>query len=1155
MDRAAVVRERARALLIEQERRTGRAYSPRGDPNPFLELVARRCFRLTVFEEPDLPAEVEGMLDLDADLILIQPGLSAPRRAFVVAHELGHRALEHPPRQLLDTEAELDENLPAEDLADRDGVFRAYSEADRWEREANAFAGELLVPLEILRSQVRADLRWSVERLAARFGVSKALLRNRLAAAFLVGQELSGEARSAVRGTPHHSDAGQPAPLPTIYRSPASDLDPAQQAAVEAPTPALVIAGPGAGKTRVLVRRFERLVAQGMDPRRILALTFSNRAAGEMQDRLAAALPDQAHALHVTTFHALGLQLLREFGFALGYPEGELRLLPPMDEFVFLRPHIAGLPLGEFEDLHRPTRDLGLLLRVISRLKDEQIGPREFADQVARWQAVLAADESGREGLAEERAAAARAADLATLYPAIFHILRSAGAVDYGDLVSEAVRLCGLPEIGDLIRNRFSQILVDEFQDINYAGGRLVRALDGGRGIVWAVGDPRQSIYRFRGASPANLLEFSRDYPGAKVHFLDRNYRSVASIVACGEAAPRPDLPPELTAPPLLPVRPDRDGGPVIELTTAPDGNAEVAHLAFQIGDLLEAGREPGEMAVLCRTRSQAQRVAAALGERGIATTWNGALEDQPLFQDLMGVLLLAADDPRGLPRMARFPDHALTEEDLRALLETGRAPGRSARALLRAGVQGEVPTLSAPGRRVATRLLQLAGRLAHAGGAWETLATYLFEEAGWVRDLLADDSPSARQARSVVGQVAGLAREFPGRATLLGADSAATFVEFLELALEAGELPHGDGGASSDAVAVLTAHRSKGLEWPIVFVPYLAAGHFPPKEQPPEFRFPPDTLRGADMQTGDEELCLFYVAVTRARDRLYLSCAERYANRACPPSPYVQSLRAGLPADVLAERTAPPAPPPLDPPPRPQHAGWKLGQTAPASLLARYEACPRRFLYETVYGLEAADRGYRDFHRVVYGMMSRTVECAAAKEPLTAEQLTTELEARWQEEGPHGHLLEPLYRRRADTVIREFHTRVGSGAPVSLRPKLLVPVGNRLVEVTLDEVESGPRPVYRRHHLGRPAKAHLEEHALMLAASVTGNAELRLAYPAGAEEVPVFPTARKVQNRLTKMADLIRAIEAGEFTPKPNQMQCARCRFRLICPMQEGRG
>lgn len=1147
MDRWEIIRQRAAAVIAQYEARAGRsAFDEHAGSYARLREIARTVYQLSVVPDDELPERVSGRLDPEERTIGYRAGEQESRQHWTVAHELGHHALGHPPREALEPDDVIDEVPDVGDLAVRDGIYRAYSEHDRFELEANVFAAELLAPVARVRAMVLGRPDWTVEGLAAYFGLSRAAILNQLAAALLPGPAAD------MPGT------AVPSTLPP--------LDPLQDDAVTVPTPTLVLAGPGAGKTRVLTERFAHLVRSGAEPARILALTFANKAAAEMRERLTALLPAHAHAIQVGTFHALGLELLQSYGHAIGLGP-DPRLITEIDAFVLLRSRLGELPLGVFEDLHRPTRHLRTVLSAISRAKDELASPAHVAELADAWQAALdrqPAPDSGddTDPHAQERGQAARAHDVAAVYAVYQGWLREAGYLDYGDLIAEVLHLFEVPPIAAAIRARYDHILVDEFQDINYASGRLVQALDGGRGIVWAVGDPRQSIYRFRGASPVNLQQFATDYPGARIVPLVWNYRSVEDIVRAGQAVPIPhpagDDP--LPVPELRSSRGRASDGPAVELVVAATGKDELADLVEHVA--ATARRRPyGEIAVLCRTRTQARDVSDALEAASIPTDWGGALEDRATFKNLIGVLLLAADDPQGLVRLARLPEHYLDEADLRRLLAVAPERGGSAQAALYAARDGEVEGLTAEGQAQADRLRRLAGALGHQPTPWYVIASYVFEHASWVRTLLGDTTPAVQRRLSTLGQLAGLVRDFAARAALAGSTDTRAFLDFLHASMEAGELGTSDDAlTTSAAVHVLTVHRSKGLEWPAVFVPNLAQSRFPLDGDRTPLPLPPGLVHGEDALADEvEEACLFYVAVTRARDELTLSRAERYSRNTPDPAAYLDHLVDALqPSGYLRLVAAPSLLPAAPESSTERPDGWAFTGAATFRDLETYEDCPKRFQYERVYRLGSDERGYLSFHNAVYAVMSWAAACAAVGDPPDPAAAVAKLAARWADTGLAEHWFGAAYRRRAERILQTFAGRLRPGQQVAIRHQVPLQLGNRTLVLTVDELEEIPdgRRIWRRHHFGHPAQSHhkTDHHPALFTAAHAQHYgatpyEVRLYYPMHDRDEPAAPTAQVIRNRTTKMVQLMGDIEVGRFPPKPSSERCSTCPFVFICP------
>jgi DNA helicase-2/ATP-dependent DNA helicase PcrA len=1120
MDQWASIRQKAAQTLDDYRQRSGREpFGDRAGSYAVLEDLAECCLSLTVIDDPTLPFDVLGCLNLEEGSITYQSRLPKSRAAFVIAHEIGHFVLRHPPRDILpDGESHINEQPDAGELQESDQLRRVYHERDRRELEANVFAAELLAPLCCVRDRIRDNPQWTVEELAKYFGLSILATTNQVAAALFQAPAVQLRIEDTPRTLP--------------------PLDERQQQAVEAVAPALVIAGPGAGKTRVLVERFVHLVQNGVEPRRILALTFSNKAAGEMRERLTELLPEQAHEIEVTTFHALGLQLLLGYGTSIGLSP-DLQLLTPTEIYVWLRNRISELPLGFYENLNRPTQHLQTLLNAFSRAKDELVDPAELKYLVNNWHQQIDINND------EEQAVAARCADVAAVYEVYQRWLREAGFVDYGDLINEAVRLFEIPTVGEAIQSTFDHILVDEFQDINYASGRLVRALDGGRGIVWAVGDPRQSIYGFRGASRANLSQFTSDYPSAHVLALDINYRSVEPIVQAGSAISFPESD-EIPLPVLHSQRGQLESPPAITIGIAPTKAAEVVGIVEQVASLLQT-TPPEQIAILCRRRDKAHQIAQALEKCGIATTWQGQAVEGSLFKDLLGLLLLLNDEPMGLLRLSRLAEHHFAETDLRVLLDVAHEAENSLRAALEQAPT--LATLSEDGRARAQQLLNLITALESEPTPWHMLTSYLFSYARWPREMWLKDTFAEQRELGAAGQLLGLARDWSQRNTPLQPRSSARetlsgFIDFIRTSLEAGELPCPSPPPTRNAVHVLTMHGSKGLEWPIVILPDCVEN----VRRRDELPLPPGLIRdGSEPDDDHERAALFYVAATRARDRLILTHAEKQGRQNCKPLPFLDDVRRAAEAlqsleekyfDAVALTQEPQEPP----------TAWRYEGPISYRALVEYEECGQRFKYCYGYRLSQSQQSYRGFHRRLYATLN-WIARQAAEGTLPDQNSATKYFENSRDAGQNSiHPFEPLYERHAQRIIASFLQRVRPHDRISFRQTMKVPLPGHSLHLMLDEIEEGSPRILRRHHFGRPAAHHRDEHLLALLQDEK-ELSVRLHYPLHNHEEEVQRTDKVIQNRQRKMEELWQGIENGDFQPNPDAHRCATCPFNLICP------
>lgn len=1110
----------------------------------------------------------DAVYDPEPRLIWYNCDVEPELAAMYQAHEYGHLWLGHAGRAHCDTR-DLDPESPDEPVPL--GVHRVegYGPKERRERDANVFARELLLPTDLLRQWFIVDGLTATE-IATRVGVPVGVVHHQVAYSVLVGDLPRAEPKADVA---HADQAGQKTGALL------DALDPSQRevARIEC-GPLLVEAGPGTGKTRTLVGRVLHLLEQGVDPQRILALTYSNKAAEEMRERVARVAPDAAPVIWMGTFHAFGLELLRKYGVRVGLPT-DPSVIDPVDGMFLLERELRALALDHYQFLPEPTRYLKQILSAISRAKDELATPDDYR-RAALEMREAAQDEDSAED-------AERALEVARVYEVYQAALAREGGLDFGDLIARAVALLqdGALGVGAVVREAYAHVLVDEYQDVNRASARLLAALVGdGRGL-WVVGDARQSVYRFRGAAPVNMARFADDFPGARVLRLARNYRSQPPIVRAVStfAAGMPALPGAAFTV-WEPNRPQTTGA--VQMEIAADAGAEGRGIAAEVLRHHGRGVQFREQAVLCRSHTNLARVGAHLEAAGVPVLYLGDLFERGEVRDLLALLSLACHgDGRGLVRVARFPEYDILLDDVRATLRFAAEQGVAfPDALARvAALPPDASPLSEAGRAGVARLAAHLDELCHGSEAWSMLSRYLFERSGYARRLAADTSLPGRQRRLAVYQFLQFAYDQRRRGRASGAtgarggrpeDPKRSFLRFVRRLAMVGDdtqlrqVP--EWATSIDAVRLMTVHASKGLEFPVVYVPALGAGIFPttPKWNPcplPPALLGPD--RDAKAEHEREEECLFFVAISRAQDILCLSRALTYVKNGNRSSP--SKLLARLDS-VLPRPSGTTTPTWTDggeirPAPEPPFAA-PVPEMFSARFLDTYLECPRRYLYQEVLGLRASrdDSAYLEMHgcvaRVVRWILGETGQGA----PVDAAGATRRLDEAWQVGGPRDHPYEPLYRAAAEalvaTALEEAARR--RGRRTQSRPEWTVALTNGVVAVTPDEVdladEQGrPAVVVRRVKTGRPSKSEAEKEVYALchegAARAHGaGARVEIAYLATGTTETVELTPRKVKTRLEKYDAAMAAIARGEFPANPSDHACPRCAQYFICPMAE---
>ena len=639
-------------------------------------------------------------------------------------------------------------------------------------------------------------------------------------------------------------------------------LNPEQREAVEHfEGPILVLAGAGSGKTRVLTTRVWRLIREhGVPPGRIMAVTFTNKAAGEMRERIAAMLGEGPVGLWVGTFHAIGARILRRHAPELGWTRG----------FAI--------------------RDAEQALREVKRAqKAAQVDAKRWSPKALRAAISDAKNQLiGAEAFSKDHA---DGSDLmlrtaARVYPVYQKALREQDAMDFDDLLMLPVRLL---EASDRLRERYQErfafVLVDEYQDTNRAQFRFLELLAERHRNLMVVGDDDQSIYGWRGADIRNILDFERSFPGAQVVRLEQNYRSTPVILAAANAVIRQNRRRKHKT-----MRTARVGGEPVTCTECADEMDEARWIVEEIERLMLAQPElgHGDFAVLYRTNAQSRALEERFLRRRVPYQIVGGVRfyERREIQDAVAYLRLAANprDVDAFARIVNYPRRGVGRVSLERL--AAFAEGRGIGLLEAAGRAAEVPRLPGPARKGLAGLAALVGRhaamadMAPVGAVLQSLV-----EALDLVPALRREGPEGDDRAENLQELLAAAAEFDAEAVMdLDAEDLEGFTDlalFLQQAALVADVDSHDSGA--DAVTLMTAHSAKGLEFPVVLVSGLEEGLFP--------------LARAYDEEGllEEERRLFYVAMTRAREQLKLTWARsrrRAGQRQMSgPSSFLESL------------------------------------------------------------------------------------------------------------------------------------------------------------------------------------------------------------------------------------------------------------------------
>jgi len=1110
-------------LLRETAQSVHRSVAPEAALVPAVALIdaVLKKAGISLMECPPGSPLLDGgdaLYDEEGPRIFVSKALNPADWAFHVAHELGHHYL-HNQRIVCDTDA-IDVATPANPSRSLVGDEDDYNPKERKEAQANLFARELLLPADKLH-ETHAASPVRAAALASELGVPHAMVLHQLADTLVLPALI---ASTGARTAP-------PAP------------DGSQKEAVEAGMqPMLVRAGPGTGKTRTLVARIGHLIEQGVPADRILALTFSNDSAADLSARIRAEYPDNAAQVWTGTFHAFGLELLRKFGDRIGLPL-DLRLLDRPGALFKMESLLAQLDLDYYVDLYEPLRGLKSVLNAVGRAKDELCSAQRYTELAE------AMDKSGSDPIA-----AAKAAEVARCYRVYDAACRAEGVVDFGDLIARSVELLTQhPGVRDLIRSTYPHVLVDEYQDMNAASRQLLNLLVEPGAGPWVVGDVRQSIYRFRGASPLNITRFPTDFTGAKTVDLGVNYRSFDEIIGGFHTFGRSMKAASVASGVRL--KANRGPGGEVRYCIAATREAEAQGIAQSIAKHIQDGGHARDCAILGRTHGTLVQIAEHLERCGIPALYFGNFFERPEIRDLLCVVSIASEyEGLGILRIASQAPYSVSKDDIVALLQSRRE--RKIQLLTALRDIASVTGLSDAGRAGLQKLAEVFTDVKSATPPAALLLSYLFDHGAAARVPLSDDSIAGQQKRLAVYQLIELALSM--RPIAHGTDRKRAFLHYirtLEVLDEEKELRKPPPIASQiDAVQVMTVHASKGLEFPRVHVPSLSKSYFPANNRYQPCPLPPGLVPADPVMSHDaEEEGLFFVALSRAQDRLDLSRSLAYGGALRKdPSPLLLPLASVVDKPLVGNAdwidVGPQAPPW-----KPLESSSRLTEIS-VSTLDSYLECPRRYYYQERLGLRSAPTAQPHLQ-----MMTSVRACFSVlrdHKPGDEEKTAQAIEDTWTARGPVEHALAPTYRAHADRMIQHARTAM-RGTPLAIERSITLP--GVTVNARADHILQDDKGiVIQRLKMGRlssSSKETMKSKYAVLQASVRESAKAPVSFEHVSlltgerrEETPSEKDIDKVQGQLH---DALDAIAAGRFDPttKDRERRCPTCPYFFLCP------
>ncbi len=966
-------------------------------------------------------------------------------------------------------------------------------------------------------------------------------------------------------------------------------LDPEQrQAVTHTAGPLLIVAGAGTGKTTVLTRRIAYLIAARLvHPSEILALTFTERAAAEMEARVDLLLPYGFTDTVIGTFHAFGDRVLRDFALDVGLPDN-LRVLSEAERIVFVRERLFQLPLKKWLPLQNPTRHLKALLGVISRAKDEGVEPEVYLE--AARQAVERAA-GGDEAAVDQ---AARQLEVAQVYRAYQEAMLAAGVIDFGDQILLARRvLRDSPRAREQLQKRFKFILVDEFQDTNVAQFELLKLLAGPEANLTVVGDDDQSIYRFRGAALSNLLGFSKAYPKRELVVLRTNYRSGQGILDAAARLIAYNNPDRLEVQEGIDKRlrasPANPAADPIDLAHHDTLRAECDAVALKIRTWVEAGTFAWrDILLVVRSNRDATPFLQALRAFGVPHQFSGddGLYQQSEIQMCVAFLRSVARrrDSQSHYAVAASPAYAVPMADLVKLSDFARAEHQSLRQVIERVATSEMLPDGLEELSAADKVCKLAADLgrftdmAQQSSTGEVLYAFLAESgvlARWMAEASVENEERVRNVTrffELVSRYAGVAR----------VDRVSAFVDFQELLFEAGDDPRAvEPDQDVDAVRVMTVHRAKGLEFPCVFVSNLVMQKFPTQARRPPIELLPELDSNRDLGEDHhlaEERRLFYVAMTRAERCLCLTGSadhggtsprklSRFVYEALDLVPGAVRPAGRSAAEALARYDAQPPARPLVERQDTRPAGRSV--PAPARIAAtgvvEFAACPLRFRFSQVMRMPAPVHHSASFGTAVHAAVAQCLTARMRSEAVTVEAAADKFREVWRGEGYLSREHEERRFAEGLALVRRF-AEAEAGAPV--RPAAVesafvlrhrgVRIEGRFDRIDLERPGEATIIDYKTGGVaGEEGARRRVRESLQLKLYALAYAAARGAPPrrvelrfleAGASAAHRVEAADLAEAR-ARVEATVHAIHAATYEPTPAAAVCGPCAYRMVCP------
>jgi DNA helicase-2/ATP-dependent DNA helicase PcrA len=943
--------------------------------------------------------------------------------------------------------------------------------------------------------------------------------------------------------------------------------------------PLLIIAGAGTGKTTVITERIKYLIfSKKAKPQEILALTFTEKAAREMEERVDVAMPYGYTQMWIMTFHSFCDRVLRDSALNIGL-DPKFKLMTEAESIQLLRKNLFKLDLNYFRPLGNPNKFLSGMLQHFSRLQDEDVTPNQYSDWVNLKFKIKNLKLSDEEKIEYEKYK-----ELANAYKMYDEIKVKESVLDFGDVIVKTLKLFrDRPNILSEYQKQFKYILIDEFQDTNYAQNELAILLSGREKNINVVGDDDQSVYRFRGAAVSNIIQFRKSFPKTNVIVLTKNYRSTQEILNRSYDLIQYNNPDRLEVvekiDKKLKSQVEKDGEEIhfIHSDRVENESDEIAK------KILELQKEEKylykDFAILVRANNYSEPIMRALGRNGVPFQFlgPGRLFKQPEIVDLISYLkvLYNFTDSVSFYRLLSIDHFGITGRELATLGNYARKNNIS--------LFGSAEKIGGDNIKKLLEIINKHLDLVKKVSAGQLLYFFL-EETGLLQKLL---SPETAEAEKRAKNISKLFDKLKSYEADHNDSSITAVVDWLDLSMELGEGPLATDSDWTDvnAVNILTVHSAKGLEFPVVFLVNLVGQRFPTAERHEQIPIPESLIKEV-LPVGDyhleEERRLFYVGMTRAKERLFLTAADYYGEgkREKKLSPFIfESLGdkaiAGEKAKINVDQLSF-----LDYEKKKSSEVLKKGNEAlhvdylSYSQIETFQTCPMHYKLKYVYKVPTSPSASQSFGTTMHATLREFYETFASdpasyKTSRGLEVLITKLlEKNWVSEGYSSKKHEHDFFEKGKLYLsgfleQGFNPKV---LPVVMEQPFNVPLGNNLKIVgrldRVDDLGQGEIEIvdYKtgatipsQHDVDR--NLQLSFYALAATKIPTApfgktpdKVKLSLYYLDEQEKISTTRTAKQLEGAVKEIFKIREEIEKSDFKCSGHMFCQTGCEFSLFC-------